>query len=163
MLLQSDSWWLAIPVSLHTAALPQQTQSGQAVSPFGLVLLINVAPSCWPVVRWRGAFSVRLPSAARCTWMRLLTFIEIQTVMSQADLSVNIRHQKCFSFLLPASRFQTRAHTHLHPQVFPLSFFLLSLLFSTVWCWEFGQFHHSQERKVHKKHSITKRLKVFKY
>lgn len=81
-----------------------------------------LAPSRWPV-RWRGAFSVRLPSAAAsCTWRRLLTFIEIQTVMSQADLSVNILHQKCFSFLLLASRFHTHIHTHLHPRVFPLFF-----------------------------------------
>lgn len=152
MLLQSDSaWGWAIPVSLRTAALPQQTHSHQVVCPSGLELPLELRPSLWPA-RCCAAFSGRLPSA-HGKWMRLLTFIEIQTVMSQADFSVNILHQKCFSFLLPASHSQTRAHTHTHTSThksFP-SFSLPSLLSSFQPCGavSLGSFTRVERRKVH--------------
>lgn len=151
MLFPSDSTWgWAIPVSLRTAALPQQTHSHQVVSPLGLELLIELGPSLWPV-RWCGAFSGRLPSA-HCKWMWLLTFIEIRTVMSQADFSVNIRHQKCFSFLLPASHFQTRAHTHTQTSThksFPSFFLPSSLSFQPCGAVSSGSFTRVERRKVH--------------
>lgn len=88
-------------------------------------------------------------SGAVCSlaqFLRPLTFIKIQSVMSQADFSVNILHQKCFTFLLPASHFQTHTHTSPPTSLSPL-FFPLLPLFPAVWWPEFTQLHTSWVEK----------------
>lgn len=99
-------------VAAHSSTAAANTQSASRLS---MRALVSDGARC---VQPPAAFLLAVKST------RLRTFIEIRSVMSPADFSVNILHHKCFSFLLPDSHFQTRAHTHthLHPQVFPLFF-----------------------------------------